>query len=198
MKWTNLTRRRALAASGSILGGSRLLKAQKLVGEPPGRIAPAAELVNAYEFEVMAGRKLGGATYAEIAATDRKAMDRITFNPRMMVNTTKLNLSTDLFGDNLYWPILIGPAAEQKRFHPEGELAMARGAAAGCSPAPRPAVALRGGLADHRADARRGPRTAARAPPHPGICRFPRLQAPAARDVHLADRSAGGASSPPR
>src|ERR1700722_639669 len=130
MKWPIVTRRRALAASGSILGGSRLVDAQKLVGEPPGRIAPPAELVNAYEFEAMAERKLGGAANAEMVASDRKAMDRITFNPRMMVNTTKLNLSTDLFGDNLNWPILFGPAAEQRRSHPEGELAMARGAAA--------------------------------------------------------------------
>ena len=106
------------------------LPAQQLIGEPPGRIAPPNELVNAYEFGEMAKRKLGSALYADIAPSDRRAMDRITFNPRMMVNTTKLNLSTQLFGDTLFTPIMIGPASEQKRFHPEGELAMARGAGA--------------------------------------------------------------------
>jgi len=100
-----------------------------LIGEPPARIAPAAELVNAYEFEGMAQRKLGSLISAEIASSDRKAMDRITFNPRMMVNTHKLDLTTPLFGDNLFAPVLIGPTADQKRFHPDGELAMARGAA---------------------------------------------------------------------
>jgi 4-hydroxymandelate oxidase len=35
-----------------------------------------------------------------------------------------------LFGDNLFAPILIGPIADLKRFHPEGELEMARGASA--------------------------------------------------------------------
>src|SRR5262249_19869374 len=56
-------------------------------------------------------------------------MDRITFNPRMMVVTFDLDLTTPLFGEKLFAPILIGPTSEQKRFHPEGELAMARGAA---------------------------------------------------------------------
>jgi 4-hydroxymandelate oxidase len=117
-----------------MLAGSPLLRSQqRIMTEPPGRIAPAAELVNAFEFEGMAQRKLDSVTFAEIAGSDRKPIDRITFNPRMMVNTTKLDLSTNLFGDNLFAPILIGPVSEHKRFHPEGELAMARGAAAGKS-----------------------------------------------------------------
>ena len=125
-----VSRRTALATSGSLLAASEALKAQHLIGEPPGRIAPANELVNAYEFGETAKRKLNSSLFAEIAPDERRAMDRITFHPRMMVNTTKLNLSTQLFGNTLFTPILIGPAAEQKRFHPEGELAMARGAAA--------------------------------------------------------------------
>ena len=129
MKWTTFTRRRALAAGGSLVAASSIVEAQQLIGEPPGRIAPASELVNAYEFEGMAQRKLGSLISAEFASSDRKAMDRITFNPRMMVNSYKLDLTTPLFGDNLFAPILIGPTADQKRFHPDGELAMVRGAA---------------------------------------------------------------------
>jgi isopentenyl diphosphate isomerase/L-lactate dehydrogenase-like FMN-dependent dehydrogenase len=97
--------------------------------EPPG-IAPRGELVNAFEFEVMAQRKLTSETYAEIAGSDHKAFDRMTFRPRMLVNTMKMDLTADLFGQALFTPILIGPASNQKRFHPEGELAMVRGAAA--------------------------------------------------------------------
>src|SRR5437773_646350 len=120
MTWTSVTRRRAMAAAGSLVAGSRMAGGQQLIGEPAGRIAPAAELVNAYEFEGMAQRKLGSLLAAEIASSDRKAMDRITFNPRMMVVTYDLNLTTPLFGTNLFAPILIGPTSEQKRFHPEG------------------------------------------------------------------------------
>jgi 4-hydroxymandelate oxidase len=102
-----------------------------LVGEPPGRIAPHGELVNTFEFEAMAERKLDSATFAAIAGSDRKAFDRITLDQRLMVSTIGLDLSTDLFGDTLFSPILVGPTSHQKRYHPEGELAMARGASAG-------------------------------------------------------------------
>jgi 4-hydroxymandelate oxidase len=47
-----------------------------------------------------------------------------------MVNTLELDLSTELFGETMFAPILVGPTSHQKRYHPEGELAMARGAAA--------------------------------------------------------------------
>jgi isopentenyl diphosphate isomerase/L-lactate dehydrogenase-like FMN-dependent dehydrogenase len=102
----------------------------QLIGEPSGRIAPADELVNSFEFEAMAKRKLDSIAYAEVAGGDRQALDRITFRPRMMVNTTKLDMTCDLLGQKMFAPILVGPVSQLKRFHPEGDLAMARGAAA--------------------------------------------------------------------
>jgi isopentenyl diphosphate isomerase/L-lactate dehydrogenase-like FMN-dependent dehydrogenase len=93
-------------------------------------VPPLDELVNTFEFETVAGRKLDPGTFAEIAGSDRTAFDRITFRPRMMVNTTKLDLSLELFGQRLFAPIIVGPVSEQKRFHPDGELAMVRGASA--------------------------------------------------------------------
>jgi isopentenyl diphosphate isomerase/L-lactate dehydrogenase-like FMN-dependent dehydrogenase len=104
--------------------------AQTLMGEPPGRIAPAGDLANTFEFEAMAQRSLSAAAFAEIAGSDRSALERITFRPRMMVNTTQLDLTTELFGQSLFAPILVGPAGGQKRYHPEGELASVRGASA--------------------------------------------------------------------
>jgi len=121
-----LTRRTALAAGGALLARpGRSAQEQQLIGEPPGRVPPPGELVNAFEFEQVARRKLDSTRFAEIAGNERRAMDRITFNPRMMVNTQGLDLTTPLLGEKLYAPILIGPIAEQKRYHPEGELAMA-------------------------------------------------------------------------
>jgi 4-hydroxymandelate oxidase len=93
-------------------------------------IPPLNELVNAFEFETAASRELDPAAFAEIAGGDRRAFDRITFRPRMMVNTTKLDLSLELFGQNLFAPIIVGPVSDLKRFSPEGELAMVRGASA--------------------------------------------------------------------
>jgi 4-hydroxymandelate oxidase len=88
------------------------------------------ELINTLEFEAMAQRKLDSLAYALISGSDRRTFERITFRPRMMVNTTKLDLSCELLGTPLIAPIIAGPIADQKRFHPEGEVATAKGAAA--------------------------------------------------------------------
>jgi 4-hydroxymandelate oxidase len=125
-----LTRRQVLAGGGSLAAARPLLRAQKLAGEAPGRIPPVQDLLNAAEFEAIAQRKLDSQTFAEIAGSERSAFERITFRPRMMVDTTKLDLTTELFGQSLFTPILVGPTSQQKRYHPEGELAMARGASA--------------------------------------------------------------------
>jgi isopentenyl diphosphate isomerase/L-lactate dehydrogenase-like FMN-dependent dehydrogenase len=105
-------------------------RAQTNIGEPPGRIAPVRELANTFEYEAMAQRSLSAAAFAEIAGSDRSALERITFRPRMMVNTMHLDLTTELLGQSLFAPILVGPTGGQKRFHAEGELATVRGASA--------------------------------------------------------------------
>jgi 4-hydroxymandelate oxidase len=125
-----VTRRQALAGYGTLAAAAPLLRGQTLAGEAPGRIPPVQDLVNSAEFEAIAQRKLDSLTYAEIAGGDRGAFERITFRPRLMVDSTKMDLTTGLFGQALFTPILVGPTSQQKRFHPEGELAMARGALA--------------------------------------------------------------------
>jgi isopentenyl diphosphate isomerase/L-lactate dehydrogenase-like FMN-dependent dehydrogenase len=125
-----LTRRQAVAGYGALLAAARSAHGQKLIGEPPDRIAPVQELINLHEVEAMAQRKLDSVTFEEIAGSERGAFERITFRPRLMIDTTKLDLSTELFGQSLFTPIMVGPVSEQKRFHPEGELAMVRGASA--------------------------------------------------------------------
>jgi len=102
----------------------------QLIGEPAGRIAPVSELVNTFEYERMAQRSLNAAAFAEIAGSERDALERITFRPRMMVNTEQLDLTADLFGQQHFTPILVGPVAEMKKYHADGELACVRGATA--------------------------------------------------------------------
>jgi 4-hydroxymandelate oxidase len=133
MSKTPFNRRQALTAFASLLAASPLLRGQdrpQLIGEPAGRLTPNGDFVNSYEYADMAARRLNQETFAAIADGDHAAFDRITFRPRLMVNTKALDLTVDLFGQAQFTPILIGPAAHQKRFHPGGELAMARGAAA--------------------------------------------------------------------
>lgn len=93
-------------------------------------MAPLDELASVPEFEEMARRSLGEAAFSRIADGERGALGRITFRPRMMVNTLGLDLSLDLLGQALFAPVLVGPASRQRSLHPEGEAEAARGAAA--------------------------------------------------------------------
>ena len=132
MKRTALTRRKALAGFGSLVAASPLISDEppKLVGEPPGRIAPRTDLVNVLEFENMAQRKLAPAVYATIAGSDRSYFERITFRPRMMVPTAHLDLSLQLFGEKMFAPVIAGPMANLQTCHPDGEAGLARAASA--------------------------------------------------------------------
>lgn len=91
---------------------------------------PVRELVNVLEVGEVARAQLAPVLFASLSGGDRAAFDRITFRPRLMMDVTKLDLSVELFGQTLATPIIVGPVAQQQRFHPEGEVAMARGAAA--------------------------------------------------------------------
>jgi 4-hydroxymandelate oxidase len=126
IRWS---RRRALQAFGSFLAASPLLRGQELIGEPAGRITPKEDLIDVFEVEAMAKRKLASTVFGTISGGDRAAFERITFRPRMLVNVQKLDLSVDLFGEKLYCPIVMGPIMGQQQFHPDGELASVRGAA---------------------------------------------------------------------
>ena len=132
MKRTIVTRRKALAGFGSLVAASPLLADQppKLIGEPPGRIAPRVDLVNVLEFENMAERKLAPAVYSTVAGGDRSFFERITFRPRMMVPTTHLDLSVSLFGEKMFAPVIVGPMARLQTYHPDGEIGMVRAASA--------------------------------------------------------------------
>jgi len=102
-------------------------------------LPPLNELVNVLEVEDVARGVLGRLDYERIAKGagagltvrhNRDAFDRITFRPRMLVDVSTMDLSTELFGQKFYAPILIAPMARPRRVHEEGELAMAQGAGA--------------------------------------------------------------------
>jgi len=144
MSDTKLSRRKALGSVGAIvagtvvgskLGGDESLAQQRerAPWEPPltPRLAPREELVNLLEFEEEAKKKLQPATFALVAGGDRALFDRITLRPRMNIPTTDMDLSVTLFGEEHFTPIIVAPVADQKRFHPDGEIATAKGAAAG-------------------------------------------------------------------
>ena len=96
----------------------------------PRPLPPRHELVNAFEFEEVARMMLAPEVFSSIAGSDRAAFDRVTLRPRMCIPVLDMNLTVDLFGDAHFTPILVGPVADQRRFHRDGELATVRGASA--------------------------------------------------------------------
>jgi len=134
-----LSRRQVLGSVGAVVAGSvagsKLANGQTPAAQRPQadstvRLAPRDELVNTLEFEEEAKKKLAPATFAMIAGGDRAMFDRITLRPRMLVPTLDMDLSQTILGDTHFVPILVGPVSDQKRFHPEGEVATAKGSAA--------------------------------------------------------------------
>ena len=134
-----VTRRGALGAAGAMVAGALGRSAPLLQSTPPPSAmerqdargaAPRVELVNTLEYEEQAKRKLAPAVFAQIAGGERASFDRITLRPRLLVPTVDMDLGVTLFGDRLFAPVVVGPIADQRRFHADGELATARGASA--------------------------------------------------------------------
>jgi 4-hydroxymandelate oxidase len=94
--------------------------------------------VNLGELEALAKERLSPMAFDyfvsgacdEITLRDNmRAYDRIQLSPHMLVDVSKRNLSTELFGQKITMPVLVAPTAFHKLAHPEGELATARAAA---------------------------------------------------------------------
>ena len=116
----------AMSATGTSAQAATPLR----IPTPPPVLVPQADLVDVLEYEPQARLVAGAAKLAPVAGSDRTVTDRITLRPRMNIPTRDLDLTSTLLGDAHFTPIIVGPIADQKRFHAEGEVAMARGASA--------------------------------------------------------------------
>lgn len=99
----------------------------------------AAEPVNVNEFQELAKQALpkmyydyfsGGAEDQFTLKENMEAFKRIIIRPRVLVDVSKLDISTTILGYKTSSPIMIAPTAMQGLAHPEGEVATARAAAA--------------------------------------------------------------------
>jgi 4-hydroxymandelate oxidase len=96
-------------------------------------------LLSLFDFEAEAKTKVSHGAWERIsgAAADEitlrwnhEAYEHIRLKPRALVDVSKLDTRVTLFGQDLPFPILLAPTGGQKLVHPQGELAVARGAAA--------------------------------------------------------------------
>jgi isopentenyl diphosphate isomerase/L-lactate dehydrogenase-like FMN-dependent dehydrogenase len=98
-----------------------------------------AELLNVSDYERAAEERLDPASYGYFAggANDEwtlrenvAAFGRWVLRPRMLVDVSALTGATTVLGTEVSFPVLVAPMAFQGLAHPDGERAMARGAAA--------------------------------------------------------------------
>jgi isopentenyl diphosphate isomerase/L-lactate dehydrogenase-like FMN-dependent dehydrogenase len=73
---------------------------------------------------------VGGAGDERTLRWNREAFSRYRFRPRVLVDVTSVGTQTTVLGTPVSMPTLVAPMAFQQIAHEEGEVAMARGAAA--------------------------------------------------------------------
>jgi 4-hydroxymandelate oxidase len=97
-----------------------------------------ARPINLFEYQTLASQQIppmawdyyASGSWDEITLRDnRAAFDRYKLRPRMLVDVSQRDLSTQILGQSLPLPILIAPMAFQCLAHPEGEIATAKAAA---------------------------------------------------------------------
>lgn len=95
--------------------------------------------LNLSDFETLAREKLDPAAYGyyasgandEITLRDnRAAYERLRLHPRVLRCAGRPDLQTTLFGQTHPFPLLIAPMGYMQYAHPDGEMALARAAAA--------------------------------------------------------------------
>ncbi|KAI3850259.1 hypothetical protein MKW92_047561 [Papaver armeniacum] len=97
------------------------------------------EVVNVSEFQQLAKQILpkmyydyftGGAEDEHTLKENVEAFRRITFRPRVLIDVSRINLSTNILGYDMSSPIMVAPTAFHSLAHSEGEVATAKAAAA--------------------------------------------------------------------
>jgi len=72
----------------------------------------------------------GGADDEITLADNLAAWRRLRLRPRMLRDITAIDTSASVLGERLAMPLMVAPTGRHRLFHPEGERATARGAAA--------------------------------------------------------------------
>ncbi|CAI0422587.1 unnamed protein product [Linum tenue] len=111
----------------------------QIIRELLGKVTMSSEPVNVNEFKALAERALpkmyfefyaGGAEDEHTLKANEEAYQRITIRPRVLVDVSRIDMSTRMLGYSISSPIMVAPSGLHKLANPEGELATARAAAA--------------------------------------------------------------------
>lgn len=136
---------RWMAASPLLASAGGLTGLEPVIAqEAPPRVfdelvGSAQEALDVFDLQRVAAEKVPTAHYGyimtgvdgeETQANNRAALERIYLRARRLIDVSDLDTRVSLFGREWPTPLMIAPAGSQRGFHPEGELATARAAAA--------------------------------------------------------------------
>ena len=137
---------RFLAASPYVIAAGGLGAFLRLPGASAQRapeavdvIADAASALNVFDFEEAAHRKVPGGHWAYMASgvdddatlrANREIFKHVQLRPRRLHDATRVDMRVELFGTVYNSPIFLCPTGGERSFHADGELAVARAAAA--------------------------------------------------------------------
>jgi 4-hydroxymandelate oxidase len=132
------TRRELLESAAVWTGGAALARSQTAgTNQEPAAATPGAPLVSVSDYRDAARRRVPHAAfeYVEGGAADEitlgwneEAFRRLRILPRVLADMSRLDTRVTLFGRELPFPILLAPTGYNRTVHPDGELAVARGA----------------------------------------------------------------------
>lgn len=115
-----------------VLSDEELLRLDRVDRKPP-----LSKIMNLHDFEAVARQILppGALAYYSSAADDEitlrenhNAYHRIFFNPKVLVDVSKVDITTEFLGNETSAPFYITATALAKLGHPDGEVSIARGA----------------------------------------------------------------------
>jgi lactate 2-monooxygenase len=112
--------------------GTQVQNAIYVAGEPPGPISAedweerACEALEPGPFDYIAG----GAGAESTMRANREAFERHRLRPRMLTGNRERDISVEVLGTRSPAPFLLAPIGVLSIAHPDGELAVARAAAA--------------------------------------------------------------------
>ncbi len=104
-----------------------------------GMLAKASDALDVFDFEAMAQRILPPAHWGYLASgvegdetlkANREGFARYQLRTRRLVDVSRIDMTTEVFGEKFNSPIVLSPLSSQGAFYPEGEVASARAAKA--------------------------------------------------------------------
>jgi len=108
--------------------------------QPNTLIKSPKDAINVFDFEAPCRVNVPPAHFGYMASgiddevtlrANREGFLKFQLRPRRLVDVSKVDMSTDILGVKYPSPIVVAPVGGHKMFHPEGEIATAKGAKAG-------------------------------------------------------------------